>query len=367
MCYKNPSMSAAQHVMLLPRRRWNRSLRMMLVALLLQLLLLGNAAADTILFPSYIASHMVIQRGEPFALKGVAGAHAVLTATVDGEKHTGSADATGAFSVSLPSRKASTTPIKIAVSSSAGGAARLEDVLVGDVYVSSGQSNMELTVAWCYNYAKFVAEAPSVGATLRIAQVALLPEYYNVTEPQTNLTLSTPWSRAGETTTWGNNVAGMSAIAYFTALEMVKADPSVPIGAIGSSWGGTAMEPWMPPEAFSCGDAPGGVAAEAAPSRPADPGLYSPGRHPAVELDAGPPGLHSTLWNGMIAPLLSLRISGWYWYQGESNCGQKSFSRCFPAMIESWRKGAKKRRFGEQFYTKLIVLPRQARDHHRNG
>ena len=118
----------------------------MLVALLLQLLLLGNAAADTILFPSYIASHMVIQRGEPFALKGVAGAHAVLTATVDGEKHTGSADATGAFSVSLPSRKASTTPIKIAVSSSAGGAARLEDVLVGDVYVSSGQSNMALPV-----------------------------------------------------------------------------------------------------------------------------------------------------------------------------------------------------------------------------
>ena len=148
----------------------------------------------------------------------------------------------------------------------------------------------------------------------------------------------------------------MSAIAYFTALEMVKANPSVPIGAIASSWGGTAMEPWMPREAFAeCSwnvDMPASSTSitdsdaatnvkqqqQHGPPRNADPGLYSPGKHPAVELAAGPPSLHSTLWNSMIAPLLSLRISGWYWYQGESNCGSTSFSRCFPAMITSWRK-----------------------------
>lgn len=62
---------------------------------------------------------------------------------------------------------------------------------------------------------------------LSIAQVALLPGYYNVSTPQTNLTMSIPWSRAGP-----GNVAAMSAIAYFTALEMVKANPSVPVGAI---------------------------------------------------------------------------------------------------------------------------------------
>lgn len=174
------------------------------------------------------------------------------------------------------------------------------------------QSNMELSVSWCYNYARFVAESPTVGATLRIAQVALLPRYYNVTEPQTNLTLSTPWSRADTT-----NVAGMSAIAYFTALEMVRKHPDVPIGAIASSWGGTAMEPWMPPAAFSCGDAPGKVSTLTTTytARNADPGLYSAGRHPMVELEAGPPGLRSTLWNSMIAPLLTLKLSGWFWYQ----------------------------------------------------
>jgi hypothetical protein len=65
---------------------------------------------------------------------------------------------------------------------------------------------------------------------------------------------------------------------------------------------------------------------------------YSPDRHPLIEVTAGPPSKHSTLWNSMIAPLLPLRISAWYWYQGESNVGQPSFSRCFPAMITSWRE-----------------------------
>lgn len=175
--------------------------------------------------------------------------------------------------------------------------------------------------------------------------MALLPEYYNTTTPQSNLTLGIPWSRASPA-----NVAGMSGIAYFTALEMVKRNPSVPIGAIASSWGGTAQEPWMPQEAFAeCswssepayeqqlqvgGNGRGGRDHF---SPPHDPGLYTPDKHPKIELAAGPPSIHSTLWNSMIAPLLSLRISGWYWYQGESNCGQKSFSRCFPAMIEAWR------------------------------
>ena len=181
---------------------------------------------------------------------------------------------------------------------------------------------MELTVSWCYDYAKFVEESAEYGAILRIAQVALLAEYYNVSEPQTNLTMAQPWSRAAP-----SNVGGMSAIAYFTALEMVKARPGVPIGAIASSWGGTPQEAWMPPDSFEACDwqpgGGGGDAANAARTQAAhalanDPGLYSPGRHPEVELTAGPPTIHGTLWNSMIAPLLSLRVSGWYWYQGES-------------------------------------------------
>ena len=299
---------------------------------LLRLLLFAAATATAsakILFPSHIASSMVVQRGEPFELQGIDTPNSKLTATFLSTKYTATADVGGKFSITLPAQKATTAPTSVAVASSSGSTAVLADILFGDVFVSSGQSNMELTVAWCYDYAKFVRESPQVGAILRIAEVALLPEYYNTTEPQTNLTMMIPWSRAAPT-----NIAGMSAIAYFTALEMVRANPSVPIGAIASSWGGTAQEPWMPPEAFtacSWGEQLG-------QDRNGDPGLYSADRHPSLELAAGPPSIHSTLWNSMIAPLLPLRISGWYWYQGESNVGQPCFSRCFPAMITAWRE-----------------------------
>jgi sialate O-acetylesterase len=288
------------------------------------------AFSALIRFPSHTASSMVVQRGVPYELQGYDSPHAVLNATFLGVSYHGTADATGRFSVTLPAQKSTLAPTTIEVESSSGAKAQLVDVLFGDVFVSSGQSNMELPVAWCYDYAKAVAESATYGQTLRIAQVAMLPEYYNVSVAQTNLTMALPWSRA-----MPSNVAGMSAIAYFTALAMVKRNPSVPIGAIASSWGGTPQEAWMPPEAFTaCNWQPHALSEE---SRREDPGLFSPETHPLVELTSGPPTMHSTLWNSMIAPLLPLRVSGWYWYQGESNTGQPCFSRCFPALISSWR------------------------------
>lgn len=137
----------------------------------------------------------------------------------------------------------------------------------------------------------------------------------------------------------------MSAIAYFTALEMVRAHPDVPVGAIASAWGGTMMEPWMPPDALQAcahppADLPSTTPSPMQNKRNADPGLYSPGRHPALELQVGPPNMHSTLWNSMLAPLTSLRVSAWYWYQGESNANSNMtlYSACFSAMITSWRQ-----------------------------
>lgn len=287
-----------------------------------------SAVAAAIQFPSHIASSMVVQRGKPFKLQGIDSPNAKLTATFSAASYKATADAVGRFSITIPAQTASTAPATITVKSTSGASTQLSDVLFGDVYISSGQSNMELSVAWCYDYAKFVDESPEYGWILRIAQVAMLPEYYNVSTPQTNLTMSTPWSRAGP-----KNVGGMSAIAYFTALEMVKANPSVPIGAIASSWGGTAQEPWMPPDAFAACDwqphaeLDGGSAGSVAvrpPARNEDPGLYAanPGRHPEVEQSAGPPSLHATLWNSMIAPLLPLHISGWYWYR---KCSDSSY------------------------------------------
>lgn len=91
------------------------------------------------------------------------------------------------------------------------------------------------------------------------------------------------------------------------------------------------MEPWMPPEALAaCGRETLGDGCVREHDRSGDPGLFG------QLVVAGLPG--STLWNSMVAPLLDLEVSGWLWYQGESNVGdQPSFEKCFPAMINSWR------------------------------
>lgn len=293
-----------------------------------------SGTEGAILFPAFISSSMVVQRGKPFLLWGTDAPQAVVNATMQGSTYTSTADGTGIFRILLPAQSEAAIPRTIVVSSSSGASAELSDVLFGDVFVFSGQSNMQLTVSWCYNYATKVAESAQHGGTLRIAQVALQGSYFNTSQPQSNLTLHIPWSRAGPA-----NIAGMSAIAYFTALEMVRAHPAVPIGAIASAWGGTTMEPWMPPDAFAaCAAQVRESNDDRGTSLPRnDPGLYHSDRHPVMELQAGPPSMRSTLWNSMVAPLLSLHVSGFYWYQGESNVGQASFAKCFPAMITSWR------------------------------
>ena len=106
--------------------------------------------------------------------------------------------------------------------------------------------------------------------------------------------------------------------------------PKMPIGLIASSWGGTAIEPWMSPSALDkCGEPPTVPTSQTYWRRsPSDPGLSA----------TAVPSVPSTLFNSMIAPLLVLRVTGWLWYQGESNSLQPQRYAClFPALIAQWR------------------------------
>ena len=104
-------------------------------------------AADAIHVSSHIASSMVVQRAQPFRLQGIDVRHAKLTATLFAASYTATADANGHFSITIPAQQASTSPTTIGVISSSGATVRLSDVLFGDVYISSGQSNMGPSVA----------------------------------------------------------------------------------------------------------------------------------------------------------------------------------------------------------------------------
>lgn len=301
--------------------------------------------------PTIFHSSMVLQHSQPTAFWGFAWPGQRVSVALSGVAPiVATADpANGRFDVALPPQPPSLTPRTLAVTANTQKLT-LTDVVFGSVYVCSGQSNMGLQVAATINATQEIAAAGSHGTGLRLMQVALEDSYWNVTTPQDNLTASIPWGRASPM-----NVAGFSALCFYFGAEQVQRYPIMPVGMIASAWGGTAIETWMTPQALSaCGNplASGtsgsmdvrNISLGALYTNP-DPGLgiyklpdatAPPPKHPTP---GACPSLPSTLFNGMIAPLLTLHLDGFLWYQGESNAGApEQYAKCFPEMIRDWRK-----------------------------
>ena len=316
-------------------------MRHFLIALVL---LTIHAVRGSIVLPSYFSSSMVLQQNEDVEFWGVSSPQQHITVNFDDKSFETTTDDSGKFQVVLPGRAAGLKAYTIAVQERGGGSAlTLHDVVFGEVYVCSGQSNMQLGVLATFNQAEEIAKASTHGEGLRIILVETAPEYYNVTAPQENVSLSLPWghpSPSRYTEKDGSEfvpVAGMSAVCYYYGVEMTKKNKSIPVGLIASSWGGTRIQVWMDQVTLkSCG-----ASVASAPSNPSKPVFVAePFLLDAfLELGAGPPNMDSTLWNSMIYPFLKLKLSGVLWYQGESNSNEPElYSRCFPAMISQWRQ-----------------------------
>ena len=222
---------------------------------------------------------------------------------------------------------------------------------------------MELAVIECVNATEEANAAAQYGAMgLRIFQVNADPSYMSVTTPQLNLSASIAWGRAS-----ASNVPWMSAMCYFYGRNQIVDQPDIPVGMIGSSWGGTPIEYWMSGDALkSCGEGEETVKNVSASYVPMtssssssssstfmnpDPGLHylraarsdmpQGMRHTPQQQQQQQPaanGINSCLYNSMIYPLLTLPVTGWLWYQGEANAGNPvGYARCFPTMIQQWR------------------------------
>ena len=145
---------------------------------------------------------------------------------------------------------------------------------------------------------------------MRVFQVALLPSYGNVTSPQKNLTASIPWSKPN-----AGSVAGLSAYCYYHVREVANAHPDTPLGVVVSAWGGTAIQPWMTPEAVA-------NCSHIAPAPEVHMRVqdfwarihFTSGQY-EVQLVQSVPKMPGTLWNSMLAPLLPLKPTAWLWYQ----------------------------------------------------
>ncbi|MCU0724205.1 MAG: sialate O-acetylesterase [Planctomycetes bacterium] len=274
------------------------------------LLLAATARADPWV-PSTYGDSMVLQRDRPVRVTGGAEPGERVSVRIAGKSGSAVAGPDGSFSVELPALRAG-GPHEMVVKGH-GPALVFHGVLVGEVWVCSGQSNMAWTVAASKGAAEEVPKADHP-----MIRFLTVPPKAAV-EPARNFPgrwlACTPES-----------VRGFSAVGYFFGREIHRA-LKVPVGLVNASFGGTPAEAWTPRAELA---ADGSF--EALLGRfPESPGADG---KPVVRADR--PG---QLYDAMIAPLAGFPIRGVIWYQGESNAGRASqYRRLFPCLIRSWRK-----------------------------
>jgi len=310
------------------------------IALTALIFSLSIPARSDVTLPALLADHMVIQRGLPVHVWGMAAPHESVSVTFRGETKAGTADDDGRWSVFLSPGEAG-GPFQLSIK--ATNTITLGDVLVGDVWVASGQSNMEFTLAHVVNGETEVAAAQY--PKIRFFRVKHKPADY----PLENVE-SEGWAACTPET-----AADSSAVAYFFARNLQQKQ-GVPIGLIESYWGGTAAEAWTSLRALAADASLMPVFAARAKTLATESitalrlqrserefqqakaeGKPLPDRPWHPDFAAWAP---AALYNGMIAPLTPFTIRGVIWYQGESNSGPDRaplYARLFQTMIRDWR------------------------------
>lgn len=208
-------------------------IRVQTLPLFLALMFLFQAVVHAqIKLPKVFGDSMVLQRGIKIPVWGNSTPEAVITAMLGSVKVTSKADQEGKWMVHFPKFKAGGPyTLKIYEEGKPGQSIMLSGILIGDVWLASGQSNME----WQVQQAK---DASTEIANANFTQIRfLVVDHNNQIKPQDDI-LSGKWKVCDPA-----NVKELSAVAYFFARK-IHVDQNVPVGIIQSTWGGTKIEPW---------------------------------------------------------------------------------------------------------------------------
>ncbi len=294
------------------------------VAVLLAGQTLRPANADVTL-PRVFGSHMVLQRDAELPVWGWADKGEQITVSIGDASATATADDRGRWAVALPAMPAG-GPHSLKVTGK--NAIELTDVLVGEVWVCSGQSNMEWSVSRANNPQEEIAAAnwPQV----RLFHIPKVP----AGTPQTDV--NADWKVCSPET-----IPNFTAVGYFFGRELHR-ELDVPVGLIESAWGGTRIEPWTPVPGFRSVPAFAAIGDDAIAKRiehqrrigdSVKTGRKVP-PHPLANRGA-PTGLY----NGMIHAIVPYAIRGAIWYQGEANRGDRGvYEGKMHALINGWRE-----------------------------
>lgn len=261
--------------------------------------------------PAIVSSNMVLQRNTTVKLWGWAGANEKLIIKTSWLKEaiTVQADADGNWMIDAKTTN-SKEPQTIAIKSKTSDIL-LENIVFGEVWLCSGQSNMEMSFKGYVGqpiYRGSDAVAKSNNPNLRLFNVT---KYSGSKTPLKDVEKYTAWQKASP-----ENVADFSAVAYFYGSQLQEI-LDVPVGIIHSSWSGSCVEAWISPEIMSS---------------------FQKVDLKDVDISIKPKEIPTVLYNSMINPLIPYTIKGMLWYQGESNKGEpEKYTKLFPAMVQDWR------------------------------
>ena len=304
--------------------------------LLLFTAIASSAFADVQL-PGIISDHMLVQRDVPVRIFGKADPAEAVTVTFRGQTVQTTADGIGRWEAWLqplspgPAAEMTIRGINTIV---------VSDVLVGDVWIGSGQSNMQWTVRRSDNPDAEIAAATF--PQIRLFYVPRKPSAVPVEDVDAKWVVCTPES-----------VAEFSAVLYYFGRQMHK-DLKVPMGLIHSSWGGTPIASWISGPSLVANPRLEPFltfwqnAIRQYPSNMARQELAvkkweasgSQGARPGAPLGPGHPHEPTTLFNGMIAPLVKYTIKGALWYQGETEAGRSQghvYGEALMTLVQDWR------------------------------
>jgi sialate O-acetylesterase len=252
--------------------------------------------SNNVYLANVFSDNMVLQRDAPIPVSGTTDPFTTITVTMSsGEATNTTADAGGNWTAVLPAMSAG-GPVTMTVYSGGIEQIVVSNILIGDIWLCSGQSNMEWNLSATSNSAAEIAAATNL-PNLRLVET---PNEYAAT-PQADLGTRADWQVTSPAT-----VGNFSSVAYYFGKKLTK-EEGIPIGLIDSNWGGTRIEPWAP----------------------------VPLPNGTVGTDQQEP---TVLYNKMIHPYTQLPIKGAIWYQGEANIDDGSlYAPKLQTLVDEWR------------------------------
>ncbi len=299
--------------------------------------------------PAIFSDHMVLQREARVPVWGSAAPGEKVTVTLAGQSHSTTAGSDGKWQVALTNLKSSSTPQTLTITGN--NTLTIQDVLVGEVWLGSGQSNMAMTV----NRAKDFEQEQAT---------AKFPLIRHFKEDSAAATTAQTQGKGKWVLCAPETVGAFSATLYFFGRE-VHQTLNVPVGLVNSSVGGTPIESWIDLETQRASkEIQAAIAAQpqtaatvvAAPATAKQPAAekkkVAKKTTPATTTSKGGPG---GLFNGKIAPLIPYAIRGALWYQGEANSTPAKvalYEHQLALLVRDWRS-----RWGYEFPMAWVQLP----------